>query len=364
MKLQLLCSLIVTSLIILASSCSGPVALDIEGCLPGKPFILGPNGGNFTVEQWIFSVPPNTLKSPTVFTAKECPEKDFGHKITHQFVGTESGNIVTVEAIHPTDPNYPTIKIEVAATGITADSINLTACQTANPGDDAQQLIVTNHKEALTPKFGMKPTATTKCYTTEFSLAADDGGYTAWFSTLTSVLDKAKTYSGETLSKYMAAVEGFAQEKYEKYISTCYACKQTASYLINKITCSGLIVGDLKKYGCMAAIGAFTVGVGTLFSGVICSGLSWLFDEIQRKMTGVTLVDLCNTLTGQTNFINNAKSEICSLCNTYMPTFNCTVSDVSQATCPVLACKDILDPDACNIDPQGCRTIDNQCYKK
>ena len=365
--MKLLCGSILTCLILLMVSCSGQPLLDQEGCLPGTPFILGPNGGEFKFEQWAFSVKPGNLKEPTLFTAKQCPEKDFNHKITHHFVGTESGDIVTVEATHPVNPTYPTIKIELASKEISADSINLLACQTANPGDDARQLITTNHSEALNPAFGMEPTASSKCYTTTFSsLAADDGGYSAWFTTLQSDFGKLTIQAGETLSQYITAVETFAQEKYTTYVSSCYACKAATNFLIGQITCSGLVVGDLKKAGCMAVITGASLGTGALFSAVICAGLGWALDELQKKMTGTTLVSLCHDITGVTPIANNLKTEVCTLCNTYMPSFNCTIDDTSTpATCPKLACKDILYEESCSTDPEGCVwTVDNRCAKK
>ncbi len=362
--MKLFCNLILSSLILLVLSCSGQPILDQEGCLPGTPFILGPDGGEFELEQWVFSVKPGDLKEATLFTAKQCPAKDFNHKITHQFIGTESEDIVTVEATHPIDPDYPTIKIELNNKNIPEDSLELTACQTANPGDDARQLIVTNQVQALIPIFGVEPTAMSKCYAVEFSLAADDQAYTAWFSTLQSAFDKVKTYSGETLSQYMAYIEKFANEKYEKHISTCYACKISASYLIDKFTCSGQFVGDFKKLGCMAAIGTISAGVGTLFSGVICSGFSYLFDQLSGKIAGTTLTKLCNTAAGIDIITNNLKSEVCSICNTYMPTYNCTVDDNPNKQCPKLDCKDIFDEGSCKIDPQGCIWKTEKCAKK
>ncbi len=364
--MKLLCGSILTCLILLIVSCSSQPLLDQEGCLPGTPFILGPDGGEFKFEQWAFSVKPGNLKEPTLFTAKQCPNKDFNHKITHHFVGTESGDIVTVEATHPINPAYPTIKIELASKEISADSINLLACQTANSGDDARQLITTNHLEALTPAFGMEPTVSSKCYTATFSsLAADDGGYTAWFSTLQSAFDQVTTVAGETLDQYMAAVENFAQETYKIYVSSCYTCKATANFLINKITCSGLAVGEFKKAGCMAAIAGLSLGTGALLSSVICAGLIWTLDGLEKKLAGKTITDLCNDSFGFTPLANNLKTQICDLCNTYMPSFNCTLDDTSKAVCPKLACKDILYEESCSTDPEGCIwTIGNQCAKK
>jgi hypothetical protein len=187
--------------------------------------------------------------------------------------------------------------------------------------------------------------------------------YTTWFSTLQSAFNQVKTYSGETLDAYMTAIEKFAMEKYELYITSCFACKTTANYLIEQISCSGLIISNLKKAGCMTAIGAFSSGVGILYSGVICSGLSYLFDQLSGKITGTTLTELCNSTTGIAAIVNNMKSQICSLCNTYMPTFNCYPEDDSKKVCPQLACKDILHEEGCSFDPQGCVWTEGKCAK-
>ncbi|MBN4077508.1 hypothetical protein JYT19_01210 [Sulfobacillus acidophilus] len=302
-------------------------------CSNVQSFTLGPKGGTFKYGQWTFKAKKGAFVVPTEFQVESCTEASKEYKIEHKFLGSKDNKIYTALISYSASQKYPPVAIEAPdGFGLTTDGV-FTACINTDGTDKAKGLLVVNRaSQFLSPDFENTPTDTENCFALNDvpeASAADDSG---WLTTLVTAGESAYGSVANQLSNFVDIAKEKTGNILTKFASSCFACEKAGSIIVDKFTCRTLTSG-LKSTACHAAIGVVTSGAGIAFSGVICKGILWAADKLQKKYFGKNDADACNEAIGIKSFSDGLKSEVCSLCNTYIPKFNCT-DEATDDICP------------------------------